>query len=256
MSESTVSTLSAYYIPAWSRVYEVRQSTQYQNISWLPFPNNFSSTGIIESLQLDDGLKFLGTWLLIAQLASTMPIRGLFVKDSGKALSIKGMAMILRISEDDLKQALDHFDEIGWITYGLADDFIEKNPIKNEKNYQLAVSVLSANCQLEKKRKEKKRKEYIADEKSSTKKTIPDLASRKKDFAQKISQFQNQFDSETLRNFYDYWTEANSAGKKMRFEMEKTWDLEKRLKRWKNSTFGKSEQQRTTNDIESALSKL
>ena len=39
--------------------------------------------------------------------------------------------------------------------------------------------------------------------------------------------------------FIDYWTEANKSGTKMRFELEKTWDLKRRLSRWVNSSFNK-----------------
>lgn len=35
-----------------------------------------------------------------------------------------------------------------------------------------------------------------------------------------------------LRAFFDYWSEPNQAGKKMRFEMEKTWSIEGRLRTW------------------------
>jgi hypothetical protein len=35
-----------------------------------------------------------------------------------------------------------------------------------------------------------------------------------------------------VRGFYDYWTEPNPAGTKMRFELQKTWSLERRLKSW------------------------
>ena len=40
--------------------------------------------------------------------------------------------------------------------------------------------------------------------------------------------------------FIDYWTEANKSGTKMRFELEKTWDLKRRLSRWANSSFNKT----------------
>jgi len=41
------------------------------------------------------------------------------------------------------------------------------------------------------------------------------------------------------KEFIDYWTEPNKSGTKMRFEMEKTWDLKRRLSRWANSGFKK-----------------
>ena len=35
-----------------------------------------------------------------------------------------------------------------------------------------------------------------------------------------------------LRAFFDYWTEPNKSRTKMRFELEKTWELGRRLATW------------------------
>ena len=56
----------------------------------------------------------------------------------------------------------------------------------------------------------------------------------------------NKIESE---NFIDYWSEKNSKGK-MRFMLEKTWDLNLRMKRWGRNNFsskGKSKIQEQMN---------
>ena len=35
-----------------------------------------------------------------------------------------------------------------------------------------------------------------------------------------------------IRAFFNYWTEKNKSGTKMRFELEKTWETAKRLQTW------------------------
>lgn len=40
------------------------------------------------------------------------------------------------------------------------------------------------------------------------------------------------FPKDILEEFFDYWTEPNKSNTKMRFELEKTWHLHRRLKRW------------------------
>lgn len=35
-----------------------------------------------------------------------------------------------------------------------------------------------------------------------------------------------------IEEFADYWSEPNKSGTKLRFELEKTWDLSRRMKRW------------------------
>lgn len=37
-----------------------------------------------------------------------------------------------------------------------------------------------------------------------------------------------------IRAFFDYWSELNKSGTKMRYELEKTWELPKRLVTWAN----------------------
>lgn len=37
-----------------------------------------------------------------------------------------------------------------------------------------------------------------------------------------------------IREFFDYWSELNKSHTKMRFELEKTWDLAGRLRTWSN----------------------
>lgn len=41
-----------------------------------------------------------------------------------------------------------------------------------------------------------------------------------------------EYEKEMLQEFFDYWSEPTKNGKKMRFELEKTWDFKRRLKRW------------------------
>ena len=40
-------------------------------------------------------------------------------------------------------------------------------------------------------------------------------------------------------DFCDYWTETNKTGKKMRFEMQKTFNINLRIKRWSRNNFNK-----------------
>jgi hypothetical protein len=48
----------------------------------------------------------------------------------------------------------------------------------------------------------------------------------------------NSFGKDTIRAFYDYWSEPNKSRTKIRMQLEKTWDTQKRLNRWANNGFG------------------
>ena len=55
---------------------------------------------------------------------------------------------------------------------------------------------------------------------------------RKIKFKQDLSLFVSKYGTSMITDFYEYWSEMNQGGTKMRFEKEKTWELSKRLKRW------------------------
>jgi hypothetical protein len=56
-------------------------------------------------------------------------------------------------------------------------------------------------------------------------------------FKKEFNAFKNDYSIETLKEFYEYWIEPNKSKTKMRFEMEKTWDLNLRLKKWARNSF-------------------
>lgn len=51
-----------------------------------------------------------------------------------------------------------------------------------------------------------------------------------------IDKFGSKFSSEMLKEFCDYWCEHNEGGVKLRFEMEKVFDISRRLGTWARYT--------------------
>jgi hypothetical protein len=76
------------------------------------------------------------------------------------------------------------------------------------------------------------------------------IDSRKLKFAHTLTEFANIYDRQLLKDFYDYWTETNDGGKKFRREMQKSWSLNLRLKKWEsnNKNFNNGKQQITSTD--------
>lgn len=58
------------------------------------------------------------------------------------------------------------------------------------------------------------------------------LLKRKETFRATVKGYSEKYPREMLKEFYDYWTEKNPAGVKMRYEKEKTFEVGKRLARW------------------------
>lgn len=75
-----------------------------------------------------------------------------------------------------------------------------------------------------------------------------DSESRKKGFGLDLREYTEgqpnpnnvvQYPRDMVSKFYEYWSELDRTGKKMRFEKEKTWELPLRLSRWASNNFDK-----------------
>lgn len=58
---------------------------------------------------------------------------------------------------------------------------------------------------------------------------------RRQAFIEELSKYQGKYSNELLNAFYLYWIEPNKSYTKMRFELQRTWCLELRLKTWYNN---------------------
>ena len=69
---------------------------------------------------------------------------------------------------------------------------------------------------------------------------LNNIKDRTAKFKKQVFEFANQYDEDLLNEFYSYWSEPNKSNTKMNFELNKTWDLSRRLKRWAGNDFGKN----------------
>ncbi|MCK5137819.1 MAG: hypothetical protein KAR19_18685 [Bacteroidales bacterium] len=74
------------------------------------------------------------------------------------------------------------------------------------------------------------------------------LEERKQEFRAKIfsSDFIAKYSDDMLRAFFEYWSEHNEGGRKMKWELTQAFDINRRLSTWKkneprfNSSYKKS----------------
>lgn len=91
--------------------------------------------------------------------------------------------------------------------------------------------------------------------KESTKKKIDAataaarLNERKEDFYNSLIPYVTQYGKDMVRAFFDYWSEPNKSNSKMRFELERTWDLARRLGTWASRDNQFNHRSNGTNDI-------
>ena len=76
-----------------------------------------------------------------------------------------------------------------------------------------------------------------------------ELKERKLAFGMQLKPFSEIYPRPMLAEFYDYWTEVKEGGRKMRFEKEKTFEIAKRLARWKKNDDERKLWGKTSQDI-------
>lgn len=132
-------------------------------------------------------------------------------------------------------------------------DFIEEFALKNQKgeyvyNSFKNVNIIALNVNIiakkvnigTQKKKEKKIIEGEGEKAAPPPTAQVDFEKREEDFYQSIKPYLSSYGKDLLRKFFDHWREPNKSRTKMRWELQKTWDLNLRLQRWASSEFNKT----------------
>jgi len=70
---------------------------------------------------------------------------------------------------------------------------------------------------------------------------VTDKEIRELTFREQVAQH-STYEALMLDEFADYWTESNPKGKKLKFELQKTFDIARRLKKWSSNNFNTSKE--------------
>ncbi len=66
--------------------------------------------------------------------------------------------------------------------------------------------------------------------------TKPSLMEKRRDaFTESLKPFVEKYGRDMVNDFWRYWTEPNKSQTQMRFELERTWDTNRRLTTWANN---------------------
>ena len=83
--------------------------------------------------------------------------------------------------------------------------------------------------------------------------TNNNITIRKTEFKNSLQPFLENYGKDMLNNFFEYWTEKKPKGRKMLFEMQKTFDVSLRLKRWDRNNFNKQKEKPKKEDAAKIL---
>lgn len=79
--------------------------------------------------------------------------------------------------------------------------------------------------------------ELLTKKKVTSQEPLKPIKERKQEFKQKCwDTFNQELSVPTIKEFFEYWSESSTDGKKMRYEKEPVFDIKRRMDTWlKNS---------------------
>ncbi len=108
--------MKALRVANWER-FEKADSRKCVSMSWVAVPINHDGLGYLELMSHPDGIRMIGGWLLILQVAARCPERGLLVADSGRVLGAKEIALKTRAQEKDISRCIETLLSNGWLVH-------------------------------------------------------------------------------------------------------------------------------------------
>lgn len=179
----------------------------------------------------------------------------------------------LQLSEQQIRTIIKRLISTGEITYKSTNKYviiticnydryqcgnIAINEQDNEQfNNQITIKQRANNEQTKeyKNIKEKNISKDILKKKSRITALSLSFEQRKDIFIEQVAPYTETYGASMVGDFIAYWTEPNRSQTKMRYELERTWDVERRLSTWekKEAQFGKPQKKCATISIEAVV---
>jgi hypothetical protein len=117
--------MSTYRVKNWDQLYEKAQTRKCKEMKWVAVPNKLDGSGYAVVAAHPRNCELFTAWILILEVASKMPTRGLLYKD-GKSLGPRELARRTRFPEDIFSLAFNVLVEpdIDWLERVAGDEII------------------------------------------------------------------------------------------------------------------------------------
>ena len=195
----------------------------------------------------DDGMVRLFINLLLRANYQPKKWKGMAIERGQLVTGRKQLCLETGLSERTIRTCLQRLEDTGEITRKSTNKFsivticnYDTYQHEDLQNDQQTTNKRPTNDQqttttseYKKERIYKKESSTIVEPKKKISLTlIENLEKRNKLFYESLVPYVETYGKELIRAFYDYWTEPNKSKTKMRFELEKTWDVKRRLNTW------------------------
>lgn len=173
--------------------------------------------------------------------------RGMVIERGQLVTGRKQLSIETGLSEQTIRTCLQRLEQTGEIKrqptnkYSIITicNYESYQCEENKTNQQVTNNQPTSNQQVT------TNKEYKNNNKETTTKVVAkkdklslspthNLEKRCKTFYESLVPFVGTYGSKMVREFYDYWSEPNKSKTKMRFELQQTWEVKRRLVTWSN----------------------
>lgn len=129
-----------YRVKDWDQLYEKAQTRKCKDMKWVAVPNKHDGAGYSTVAAHERNCELFTAWILILEVASKMPRRGLLFKD-GKPLTARDLAKRTRFPEEIFALALSVLaqPDIDWLERVSGDEIIQDE--KYVKDAEMADSM-------------------------------------------------------------------------------------------------------------------
>lgn len=114
-----------YRIKNWDELYEKAQTRKCKEMKWVAVPNKLDGAGYAAVAAHPRNCELFTAWILILEVASKMPTRGLLFKD-GKPVGPRELAARTRFPEEIFQLAFQRLvqPDIDWLERVAGDGII------------------------------------------------------------------------------------------------------------------------------------
>lgn len=149
-------------------------------------------------------------------------------EDGIVGFSTRKLAELCGLTRQNVRSVLTKLSEKGGLVIAATSTC---NPTSNPTSNPRLTFVTICNFDTYKVGK-RKVTQQVTQDKTTLSKSKASLKEREHEFGESLIPYIEKYSKETIRAFFNYWTEKNKSGTKMRFELEKTWETSKRLQTW------------------------
>jgi hypothetical protein len=219
-----------------------------KELPYFKFEPNQWENGNIQMLSREDKGLFIDLCSMYWSRLGDVPLKLATQKlCAGNATALNSLLNenIIEVLDDNvfikfLSEQLNEFEDTSKQNSKNAKEGWEKRRKQKDESERNATA-LNSQCENDAIREDKIRLDKIKEENNS-------IDSRKLKFAHTLKPFLDIYAKETIRDFYDYWTEHGENDKKMRFEKEKSFGLARRLATWNKNNFNNKNNGKQIND--------